>query len=63
MLISAVEIAMARSKEIGAQIVERFSKNLPPASSTPSSPAKAPRAAFGKSEPKRPGAPARKRRR
>ena len=63
MLISAVETATARSKEIGAQIVERFSKNLPPAGSTASSPAKAPRAASRKSKPKRPGAPTRKRRR
>jgi len=31
MLISAVETATARSKEIGAQIVERFSKDHPPA--------------------------------
>jgi pyrroline-5-carboxylate reductase len=31
MLISAVETATARSKEIGAQIAERFSKNFPPA--------------------------------
>jgi hypothetical protein len=60
MLISAVETATARSKEIGAQIVERFSKNLPPAG-TPSAHAKAARSASGKSKPSGPASPARKR--
>jgi pyrroline-5-carboxylate reductase len=36
MLISAVETATARSKEIGAQIVAQFSKHIPPASASKS---------------------------
>ena len=60
MLISAVETATARSKEIGAQIVEKFSKNLPPAG-TPSAHTKAARPASGKHKPKSSGSPARKR--
>ena len=53
MLISAVETATARSKEIGAQIVAQFSKNMPPAA--PSSPART------KAKSKKRAAPARKR--
>jgi len=60
MLISAVEIATARSKEIGAQIVEKFSKNLPPAS-TPSAHTKAVRPGSGKRKSKSSASPARKR--
>ena len=66
MLISAVEIATARSKEIGAQIVERFSKNLPPAPAP--APASSPAAAAVRANPKakakaKPASSARKRRR
>jgi hypothetical protein len=63
MLISAVETATARSKEIGAQIVERFSKNIPPAPAPAPASAKAGRAASGKSKSKSSGSPARKRKR
>ena len=62
MLISAVETATARSKEIGAQIAERFSKNIPAATPKPA-PAKATRAARTTRKPKKPASPARKRRR
>ena len=58
MLISAVETATARSKEIGAQIVEQFSKNMPPAGA-PASPSKASKP---KPKAKKRAAPARKRR-
>src|SRR3990170_6920169 len=51
MLISAVETATARSKEIGAQIVERFSKNLPPAPAAKPASAKARGAARAKRKP------------
>ena len=63
MLISAVETATVRSKEIGAQIVERFSKNIPPAANPAPAPAKATRAARTTRKPKKPASPARKRRR
>ena len=61
MLISAVEIATARSKEIGAQIVERFSKNLPPAPAAKPASAKARGAARAKRKPEKSVSPARKR--
>ena len=55
MLISAVETATARSKAIGAQIVEQFSKNMPPTGAPKS--ANVP----GKAKPKKRSAPPRKR--
>ena len=62
MLISAVETATARSKEIGAQIVERFSKNLPPAANPEPAPSQSSGASAKKNrKPKKPAAPARKR--
>lgn len=61
MLISAVETATARSKEIGAQIVEQFSKHLPPAGSTRSSSKPASAAASAGSHAKRKKQSARKR--
>ena len=63
MLISAVETATVRSKEIGAQIVERFSKNIPPAAKSDLAPAKATRGARTNPKSKKPASPARKRRR
>ena len=63
MLISAVETATARSKEIGAQIAEKFSKSLAPAPNPKPASAKSPRAGRTTSQSKKPASAPHKRRR
>lgn len=61
MLISAVETATARSKEIGAQIVERFSEYIPATSDSKTASSKGSSAARTTRKPQKSVSPARKR--